>query len=251
MPIKRISSLFFISIMLTSIFMSGCAINFDWAPISNEKLFIDGVLSSHEGDLDAAYELFGQIEQSHPLYPVAQEEMKKIDSKRAQPKTPAKPVKKISARKLGKYNKYMGEAKVYLDKKDYDLSYLSYHLAQKQATIDKDLFGKAQALKKKIEPQALSIVKSKLQKADALESKQEFQKSIDMLRPIAQFPLMSKEIQDKLASVLHKFALVNYQKSKYKIAADLFKEEYKYRPKKSVLELSRKARKLSEALESN
>ncbi|MBI9073852.1 MAG: hypothetical protein JEZ02_00480 [Desulfatibacillum sp.] len=259
MIVKKFAGLSVIFIMLSLICMPGCAINDAISgainnsekPDKNEQLFLDGMLFAYQGEYDQAYEVFDQVEQSHHLYLLARKEMEDIDLMRAQPQATPKPVKKISARQLAEYKKLMGEAKAYADKKEYELAYLSYHRAKKEVVLDKGLSNIVQTRKMEMEPKALSAIQTKLQKADALDQKYEFQEIIDMLRPIAQVPLMSKEVQDKLASALHKLALVNYQQSKYKIAADLFEEEYQYRPEKSVKELSIKARKLSEALESN
>ena len=263
MIVKKFAGLSFIFLMLSFIFMPGCAINDaingainnSMNPDRNEKLFLDGMLCAYQGDYDQAYQVFGQVEKSHHLYLLARKEMEDIDLMRAQAQVqfqvPAKPEKRISARQLEEYKRLMAEAKAYADQKEYELAYWSYHRAKRETALDKGLSNIVQTRKKEMEPKALSAIKAKLQKADGLDQTYEFQEIIDMLRPIAHVPLMSKEVQDKLASALHKLALVNYQQSKYKIAADLFEEEYQYRPEKSVKELSIKARKLSEALESN
>lgn len=268
MFVKRIAGLSCILIALPLLVLPGCAINDAITGAiannsakadENEKLFLDGMLFSYEGDYDQAYEVFGQVEKSHHLYLLARKEMREIDLMLAQPQPqaqpqapePAKPVYRLPAWRVAEYKKFTAEAKAYDDKGEYELAYFSYQNAKKVAAKDNGLANIAQRRKAEVEPKAVSAVQAKLQKADELDQKYKFQEIIDMLRPIAHVSLMKEEVHDKLASALHKLALVNYQQSNYKTAADLFDEEYKYRPEKSVKELSIKARKLSEALESH
>jgi len=248
----------FISVSILFVLLTGCTAIKKQIPFaeSNEKLFADGMIAAHQERYDEANEFFMQIEGSHPLYPIAKKELDKIRKKTRipsvkKPKIKKKFVKKASDQELEKYQKYLDDAKIYMDKGKNDFAYLSFHLAECEVAKDKKLAGKANAGKQKIKTKALAAVRTKVHTARILDRKHEYQEVINMLRPIAEMPLMEKAIKNTLASALHKLALLNYQKSRYEIAADLFEEEYKCKPSEAAKNLSEKARKLSEALKSN
>ncbi len=248
-------------LILLIIFFAGCAVIDKPAKpptkpiISNEKLFADGMIAARDGDNDQASELFARIEKNHPLYTIGQEELergkkrKESQIKKIMQKT-NKPVDLVTAQQLEDYQKHMDEATAFIHKEEFDAAYLSLHLAGLQVAKDKTRFKQADSRKKEIEDIALGAIDEKLAFVRELERAHKYEYIVDILRPIAEVPLREQEIKNALASALHRLALINYENSRYGIAADLLKEEYTYRPDKSVKELSEKARRLADALES-